>query len=231
MGDESKSHHDKTVETVRAYAQIGAALVAIATAFGSVKAWGDDSSKWLFGAFLIATAIGVTVACFLRAGPRAAKPKPEALDVDAILSQTFPIPAEPRPIANATEAVLKPSFHAFTFDDIDSLHWEWKWKPEATEPDPDSIESLACFCPKCKLRIDPKEESRGRREKHGSPKPWDTVGATQMWITIYDYFTRFACEGGCFATITRNVNLKAELSRIRRMIEQRAKRLLKENLP
>lgn len=142
--------------------------------------------------------------------------KTESIDVKAVLADVIPpepVP-EPKPI---------PAFHAYTSDDIDGLHWEWKWRDDATEPRPEMIDRLDCFCPKCELRIEPKNVVGSRTEEIDKPHPGILASIPKQRISMQVFRAEFACDNRCFTPITRNLDLISEMGRIKRMIEHRAK--------
>jgi hypothetical protein len=164
------------------------------------------------------------------------KPRTEAehLDVSIVLGELSPVtspvtPAESEPKVEVEAkpiAELKPLFHAYTSDDIDGLNWEWKWKVDATMPHPDAIEELSCFCPnpKCKLRIVPKENYRTVTKEYGEQHPGILASLPRSRYSSQVPFVEFACDKKCFHPITSESSLTIELNRIKRQIEQRAKK-------
>jgi hypothetical protein len=191
--------------------------------------------NWFFGlpAWIVWCAIALAITSALSwlglwfwSQPRRNQPDADPLDVESMMGGGLSETRDPVPLVAASEAELKPLFHAYTGDDIDDLHWTWKWRPEAADPLPDAIEALACFCPKCGLRITPKEESRSRQVSRPRDNRLSLARLPDRTYTVSDPFCSFACDKACFQANTRPGDLADEHRRIRNLIEQRAKGIM-----
>jgi hypothetical protein len=217
-----KANH---LEKFNIISQIATAVISAIGAMYAAINWMYGLPGWAFNAAILTTT--ASLLCLLwfwsQSGKRHVPAEP--VDVTALLGEVVPNTTITEPIANEAKAELRPPFHAYTSDDIDGLHWTWRWKPDATEPHPDAIEALSCFCPKCGLRIEPRDDLQSREINISKPRPGILATTTPRTMTVYDGFARFECEGRCFDPIKRAFDLKSELGRIRREIERRAKML------
>jgi hypothetical protein len=150
--------------------------------------------------------------------------------IDAINEQESSDPKlrellDPKPIESALPLV--PRFHSYVKDRIDGLAWEWAWKSDADEPRPEYVERLHSRCPVCDLRIVPAQGSNPRTVFYGD-KPKSLANLPRRSYTANDPFCSFACEKNHFQAIVRLTNLESEYSRIKNLIEQKARQLMEE---
>jgi hypothetical protein len=106
-----------------------------------------------------------------------------------------------------------PLFYSYTSDTFLNIFWRWRWFGGLTKPHPDNILDLSPYCPKCGLRIEPKEKLchdevetvSGRRPRD----PW--------------YYTLYRCDADCVKPTPAFMKAIADVeSHVRRLIEQAA---------